>query len=336
GLPSYSLGRFCTQLGIDNNNRHRAGGDAEATAILFSMLLERDEHNHISDSLKVGSKDKSLPPNLPSEMIEKLPSTAGVYYFHNQKGKVVYVGKAKNLRKRVVSHFANNKPGKQKQDFLKSIYSITFSECGTELMSFILESIEIKRLWPDYNRSQKRFEHAYGLFAFQDQNGYMRLAIDKRRKFSAPLYTFNYMLEGFEKIKFLIKEFNLCPKLCFIQRNTEGCTGMAELSCFGACEGIEAVNEYNNRVEGAIAFLKENLPTFAIVDEGRSGTEKSCILMENGKFYGMGFLNQTNFQEDILQLKDKITAYPSNDYIRNLIYNYANRFPDKKLSFNPC
>ena len=333
GLPSYSLGKFCNYLGIENPDRHRAGGDAYATAILFSMLLQKDEGEHIANSLKPGSKDKCLPPNLPAEMIEKLPNSPGVYYFHNQKSKVVYVGKAKNLRKRVVSHFANNNPGRQKQDFLKSIYSITFNECGSELMAFILESIEIKRLWPEYNRSQKRFEHAYGLYAFGDQNGYLRLAVDKRLKFSAPLYTFNYILEGYEIIKSMVSEFGLCPKLCFIQKNNHPCSGLESKTCKGACEGIENADNYNKRVLDAITCLKNALPTFAIIDDGRSVEEQSCILMENGKFYGMGFLSGQINSDNISVLKEQITHYPANDYIRNLIRNYANKHPDKKLIF---
>ena len=332
GLPSYSLGKFCNFLGIENTARHRAGGDAQATAVLFSLLLQKDEGDHLADCLKSGSKDKCLPPNLPAGMIDKLPSTPGVYYFLNQKGKVVYVGKAKNILKRVLGHFTNNNSGRQKQDFLKSIYSLTFKECGTELMAFIFESIEIKRLWPEYNRSQKRFEHAYGLYAFEDQNRYLRLAVDKRQKFSIPLYTFNYILEGYDLMKAMIRKFELCPKFCAVQKNPALCSE-GNVVCKGACCGNESAFDYNLRVNEAINSLKDSLATFAIVDDGRSFDEKSCILMENGKFYGMGFLNEKISSESISFLKDKITPYPANDYIRNLIHTYAGKHPDKKLTF---
>ena len=108
--------------------------------------------------LKGNSREQYLPVHLPAEQLERLPQVPGVYYFHDQKGKVIYVGKAKNLRHRVVSHFSNNKPGRQKQEFLRNIYSISHETTGTELMAFLLECIEIKRLWPAYNRSLKRFE----------------------------------------------------------------------------------------------------------------------------------------------------------------------------------
>src|SRR5882757_886558 len=92
GMPSYSLGKLCRHLGIDNESRHRAAGDAEATAILFSILLQNDTENHIWEALKQRSKEQVLPSNLPKEDIDQLPYTAGVYYFHNEKGKVIYVG----------------------------------------------------------------------------------------------------------------------------------------------------------------------------------------------------------------------------------------------------
>ncbi|MHB1179644.1 MAG: exonuclease domain-containing protein, partial [Daejeonella sp.] len=190
GLTSYSLGKLCNQVGISVFERHRAMGDANATACLFSMLLEKDSEGYILKALNQRSKEQLLPPHLPKEDIDKLPSVPGIYYFHNSKAKVIYVGKAIDIRKRVNGHFANNKPGRQKQDFLRDIHHITFAECGNELASFIMEAVEIKRLWPVHNRALKRFEHAFGMYVFEDQNGYLRLAIDKRRKFSVPVYTF--------------------------------------------------------------------------------------------------------------------------------------------------
>src|ERR1700743_77967 len=101
GLPSYSLGKLCRHLGIDNESRHRAAGDANATAILFSLLLQNDNGNHIWEALQQRSREQVLPANLPKDDIDQLPYTPGVYYFHNEKGKVIYVGKARNIKKRV-------------------------------------------------------------------------------------------------------------------------------------------------------------------------------------------------------------------------------------------
>jgi len=286
GLPSYSLGKLCRSLEIENDARHRAMGDAAATAILFSMLLERDTENHIAASLKQKSKEQSLPPHLPKDQVDQLPVAAGVYYFHDNKGKVIYVGKAKNLRKRVSSHFLNNNPGRQKQEFLKHINRVSYQVCGTELMAFILEAVEIKRLWPPYNHSLKRFEHPYGLFMFEDQKGYLRLAVDKKRKYSDSLFSFSLIMEGHNFLRGLITEFELCPKLCFIQKNNALCTGIEADYCHGACNGDESSKKYNKRVKKALTYIHKTLPSYAILDEGRNIEEKSCILMLKGQFYG--------------------------------------------------
>ena len=330
GLPSYSLGKFCTHLGIVNTDRHRAAGDAEATAILFSLLLQNDKEDHIKQSLNSRSKEQSLPPHLPKVDIDKLPFTAGIYYFHNAKGKVIYVGKAKNIKKRVFSHFSNNSPGRQKQDFLRDINSITFKECGTELMALIQEAVEIKRLWPENNRSLKRYEHAFGLYVFEDQKGYKRLAIDKTRKSLAALHTFNYILEGHELLKKLIVEFNLCARLCFIQK-TKHCHGLTDKQECPVCNHKETFDVYNRRVDQALLELKNSMTSFMIIDEGRVEQEQSCVLMENGKFYGTGFLDIKPDRENLEMVKAKLTPYLANDYIRNLVYSHAQKFPAKIL-----
>lgn len=236
GLPSYSLGNLCTSLGIDLQNRHRAGGDVAATVQLFRMMLENDAKGYIQTALHRHSKDAVLPPNVPMADFQALPETPGVYYFLDNKEKVVYVGKAKNIKTRVNSHFSNNSDSRQKQNFLKHVHHIRFQSTATELMAEILESAEIKRLWPIFNTSQKRQEDVYGIFVYEDQNHYMRLATEKRRKGSNPIYTFHYKVDGHGVLRKLVQEFSLCPKLCFIQTSNDACIGVEEGYCKGACE----------------------------------------------------------------------------------------------------
>ena len=334
GYLSYSLGKLCKSLKIEIENRHRALGDAEATAQLFSLLLQRDSDGHISQSLNRNSKEQQLPPNLNKADLDNLPSLPGVYYFNDKKGKSIYVGKAKNLKKRVLSHFTGNSTTKQRQDFMRHIHSITFQQCGTELLSFILEASEIKRLWPSNNRALKRFGHAYGLFSYEDQRGYLRLVIDKKRKFSNPIYSFNQISEGNSMIQLLIKQFNLCPKLCFIQRNNDCCIGLNEKICFGACDGSEENILYNKRVNLALDGLMAALPSFAVFDEGRNKEEKSIVLIEQGQLKGMGYVPISLPIEDISQIKPHLEPYINNDYTRNLVQNFALRYPDKVMMFD--
>jgi DNA polymerase-3 subunit epsilon len=129
----------------------------------------------------------------------------------------------------------------------------------------------------------------------------------------------------------LIEEFGLCPKLCFLQKDEEPCEGVKSQSCKGACEKKEKSHRYNKRVEKAIAWLNEYLPSFAVVDEGKQEGEQSCILMEKGRFYGMGYLPVGTPLDNIELLKSKLVQYPENEYIRGLIYSYLEKKPEKKV-----
>jgi DNA polymerase-3 subunit epsilon len=332
GHRSYSLGKLCAALNIPVGNRHRAGGDTAATAILLSMLIAEDSENHIQETLHKFSKEQALPPNLPKSQIDRLPLVPGVYYFKDEKGKVIYIGKAKSLKKRVCSHFTGNSTSRQRQEFLQNIYTVDFEVCGTELMAFILEAVEIKRLWPDNNRALKRHDQKYGLYVFEDQKGYMRLGIDKYRKQVAALYSFNTLLDGHNLLRLLIKEHVLCEKLCFVQKNRQACTGHDEGRCSGACLGKESAASYNVRVKYAIAYLKSILPSFAMLDKGRTEDEQSCLLVEQGKFYGMGYISSHTDVNEVDLLKSALQPYPSDDYILHLIMNHAEQFPNKRIA----
>jgi DNA polymerase III subunit epsilon len=326
GFASYSLGKLCHSLDIIIENRHRAGGDAAATAILFKKLLSCDTKNWIASSLNRNSKEQALPPNVKKSDFDALPRTPGVYYFHDQKGKVVYVGKAKDIRSIVNSHFSNNSAGRQKQNFLRSIYSISFQPTATELMACILESTEIKKLWPIFNTSQKRAEETFGIFVYEDQNGYMRMAIEKKRRNSNPVYTFHYKVDGHGVMRKLLKEYKLCPKLCFIQTNKDACQGMKEETCLGACERNEAPVDYNKRVMDAIASLTAK-PSYVVLDKGLKENEHSCIMVVKGSFFGMGYLPKNVSELTKERLAEYINPYKENSYISLMLQSYVSQNP---------
>lgn len=330
GFPSYSLGNLCHSLGIKMRDRHRAGGDAEATVKVFKHLLQEDREQFIQKSLQRNSKEFILPPNVPKEHFDQLPYTPGVYYFHDEKGKIIYVGKARNVRYRVNSHFSNNSQSRQKQNFLRHTYSISHQPCATELMACILESTEIKKLWPVFNYSQKGWEDTFGIFAYEDQNGYMRLAIEKNKKHLTPVCTFHRIMEGHDMMRKIIRDFELCPKLCFMQTDPGKCDGIKQGYCKGACEQKEKSQKYNYRVLEAIESLQTK-PSFAIIEDGLNAEEKSCILVLKGKFYGMGYISADVQVTNLEALQSLLTRYKENNYISNLINSYAAKFPQKVI-----
>jgi len=333
GLKGYALGKLCHQLGINLNNHHRAGGDAMATAEVLRLLLEKDSDSVTEAMLKGRNSEQYIPPHLPVEEVETLPKTPGVYYFYSITGKTIYVGKAKNLKRRVKSHFSNNKPNKQKQDFLRDVYRISYRETGTDLMAHILESTEIRRLWPMYNRSQRGYLPKFGLVVYEDQQGYKRIAIEKNKHIYKPVYTFNTLIEGHTRLRELIAEFSLCARLCNLAKAADCANGVFADTCTGECGALLKPKVYNQKVDDAVDWLQKQLPTFAYIDKGLSDDQQSCILVKKGNFYGMGYLNDGILPDNINALQERLEPMPDNDYIRNLVYKHAATYPERCISY---
>jgi DNA polymerase-3 subunit epsilon len=329
GLASYSLGKLCHSLDIPLINAHRAGGDAAATALLFSRLLEWDTDGELKKMIKKSAPDQRLPPNLPPQDFEQLPETPGVYYFHNQEKKVVYVGKAVNIKKRVASHFVGNSITPQRQHFLRDIHSISFEVCGTELMALLLECTEIKNLWPTYNRALKRFEPQYGLYAYEARNGYKYLAVGKLVKFQSCIESFNSLYDGINCLRELATQFALDNRFCNYGLPNEG-----ELFQKEAETDLPEVTLHNDQIEQALDHLVTNRPSFAIIDKGRTADEKSCIWVEDGHFFGMGYIHASLGFTEPSELKEHLTPYKSNHYIMQLLTAYAEKYPHKLQPIN--
>lgn len=324
GLGSYSLGNLCNSLNISLENRHRAGGDADATALLFSLLLEWDDAGEIDKMLKKTAQDQRLPPNLPPEDFNNLPEKPGVYYFYNQQKKVIYVGKAVNLKKRVTSHFTGNNIKPQRQHFLRDICGISFEVCATELMALLLECTEIKKLWPTYNRALKRFEAKFGIYQYEARNGYKYLAIGKVSKFQICVHEFNSQYDGINLLRSLAEQFEIDHRFCKYSRPEEG-----ELFQNNEVKSLPDILLHNEQVDNAIDFLLNNRPSFAIIDKGRSADERSCIWIENGHFHGMGYIPRDAAINDASEVKSYVTLYKSSQYIEQLIFSYAEKHPGK-------
>ena len=323
GLPSYSLGNLCRSLDIAVENRHRAGGDAAATVKLFEHLLANGAQSHIDQMLKRSSAEQWLPLHLTKADIAALPSKPGVYYFHNCKNKVIYVGKAINIKKRVSSHFTQNDPDPKRQHLLRNVHKVSFARCASELEALVLESAEIERLWPKFNVSQKQPVKRYGLYRFEDSRGYLRLAIDIKKRNIPVLYRFNFLPEGMTLLKKMAAEFELNEKLCFIDKTA---FSDSDRDC------LEPPVTYNAKVNRALEALDRQLPTFAVVDEGLKNKERLCMLVERGSFWGMGYIPDSTKLLSAAELKLLLNPYADNDYIRNSIYSFAAANPQKKIT----
>lgn len=289
GLPSYSLGNICSGENIPINGRHRAKGDAEATVELLRRLIERDTNFTINSFLNPRSRQATLPPLLNKKTVDNLPEKHGVYYFKNSAKDIIYVGKANNIKQRVISHFYDKK--KKEQEMCMETAHISYQETGSELLALLLESSEIKKKYPKYNRSQKNNNAAIGLFSYEDQKGIIHLAFNKLKLTPNPLSTF-YSLAACRKfLEDLCSEFTLCPKYCHLQTNVKQCFHYQLKDCKGICCNKETVTAYNKRVLEAIKSIGVGAENLVIKESGRTKNEVGFALVLEGNYKGFGYID---------------------------------------------
>lgn len=331
GKRSYSLGNLCDELGIVIQGRHRAMGDAMATAKLFDILLAV-EGNSQSNLFQPESINKqSLHPMFDVGSIARLPGKTGVYYFLNEKGEIIYVGKSNDIQTRIISHFSNNSTRKAIK--MKSqVVSIDFEITGSELVALLLESEEIKRHKPLFNTAQRRTPVHCGIYQYTDEEGYMRLSIENNAgNISDPLTSFNSIAEAKEFLNFLIQRYHLCQKLCGLYKSDGACFQHQLGECAGACCGQESSEIYNKKVTKALSYFEYDTKSFFILDRGRSNDEMSVVQIKNGKYIGYGFLSRELAYSGTECLGDCIRSAKDNRDVQKIIKHHIRKYKVEKI-----
>lgn len=183
GLKSYSLSSMARFHGIRNPRAHRAMGDAETTASLFILqtdtFIEKFPDKSLQDLSKFqyGKVDENRPlpatvARLKDLVSETFPSSAGVYWFEDTHGRILYVGKAVDLRSWVLSYFTGRHNQSSKNlKMIRLARQVRFAETQTELGALVQESRLIKQYQPPYNR------------LLLDYQSYPFLKLDRRHPF---------------------------------------------------------------------------------------------------------------------------------------------------------
>tara|TARA_R110002126_G_scaffold224174_1_gene369083 strand:- start:5844 stop:6974 length:1131 start_codon:yes stop_codon:yes gene_type:complete len=150
--PSYSLGKLTRSLGIPIADRHRASGDALATVQLFKLLLEKDtKKDIIQNSIKYF--DKRLEKERLKSLIEEIPRVLGVFYVHDTNGKVIYIGKGKNIKSEINRLFL--KDTRRAVKIQERATSVSFNKTGNELFTRLKYYLALETLSPKFNFKKK-------------------------------------------------------------------------------------------------------------------------------------------------------------------------------------
>ena len=289
GHNSYSLGKLCNNLNIKLTDRHRARGDAEATVTLFKMLLaQKNAQETINLFLKSNSKQGTLPPNLPKEEFEALPEKTGIYYLKNKKNQIIYIGKAKNIKKRVLNHFYDKK--QKELDLCRETASLDFELSGSELIALLMEDAAIKKHYPQYNVASKKTIRPYAILNYTDRKGIIHFATNTLKATPAPLITVYNKRDALHFLENLCEKFELCPKFCHLHQHSEQCNHYKIKTCKGICCNKESVALYNSRAKQAQQFIQKNYNNEIIKQLGRTENETGFIQIKDGNYIGYGFI----------------------------------------------
>jgi DNA polymerase-3 subunit epsilon len=316
GLKSYSLGNLCDYLGIDNEARHRARGDAMATAKLFDVLMQvKSDHPQFKskgvDELMVRRIDK-----IKKYILDKIPEDCGVYYFLDQDQQIIYIGKSTNMYNRALSHF-NSKEQKGRK-MLNELYNVDFVKTGNELIALLHENEEIKRFKPKFNRLRKADTFTHCIDWSKNEQGIIYFKIVPFQESNNNLQSFTGYSSARNCLENMIDEYTLCIKYCGLADAEAVCFNHQIKKCNGICAQQEEVEVYNKRASEITKKHSYKQASFAIISAGRTPEEKAMVLVLNNKYVGSGYFDeytQLNSIADFEEVVTKTDYYPDNDNI---------------------
>jgi DNA polymerase-3 subunit epsilon len=331
GHRSYSLGNICRDLSIEINGRHRAGGDALATVKLFEVLLKKsEEFNGPGSKPFRNTKASKLHPSLDLNKISQVPEEAGIYYFYNEKGDLIYVGKSRNLMQRVSTHLSNNTTNRS-MEMRDAIADLSWEETGSELIALLKESFEIKANKPLYNRAQRRTVFKWGIFSFYDEKGFLNFKYQQLRDEEPHLSVFGSKEKAKSKLVSMAGTYSLCQKLAGLYDTDGPCFHFQVGICMGACCGKEPVKEYNDRAEKALEEFVFSQSNFFIIDKGRHEDEKCAVKILNGKYAGYGYFDINEMGFGLTAVHECIKSSQDNRDIQVILKSYLKRNRVEKI-----
>lgn len=285
---AYSLGKLVRSLGIPIADRHRASGDALATLKLFKLLLDKDIDKQIVKQQIKNEQTQGISPKL-FDILEKIPSSIGIFYVHDTKGNIIFIGKSNNIRKKLNQIFtADTKVAKRIQ---KDVYTVTFEETGNELVALLKEREELLHNKPFLNVTQRKSPFLWSVYKDKLEIGYNTLKIHKSDGRKNAIQSFKNQKNALQFINTLYQENEIVEKV---------------QSTISNINTKDFPISFHNEMFDAL-LEKEQLKwqNLIIVLKGRTINEKSAVVIENGVFKGYCFFD-LNYQILNAQVLHKI------------------------------
>ncbi len=267
-LPKASLDNVCEFLGIENEERHRAMGDAIAcTKVFFHLLKYAIDRGFFTLHSLIGlqsarKKVKALPIKFNVETLNNFPVKPGIYIMRDKDRKILYIGKAKNLKKRVKSYFYNINTNPPKLiKLIQEIAYIDYKLTGSELEALLLEAEQIKQFLPPYNRKLK-YPKNYYFLRINLNDSFPFIEISKRLKCDKSLYFGPFSnVNAFKKCIDVIKtclKLRECKKRLKITKKNIPCMYYEMGKCSAPCSMEISHTDYKKKIFDFVKILEND------------------------------------------------------------------------------
>ena len=257
-LPEYGLDALCEPQQISRFFRHRALPDAEAVWQLLSRLLAQVPAELLQRQVGRQLRKAAVPRYLSAERLQALPARPGVYYFYGENQALLYIGKSRNLRQRVQSHFQNDHHSRRSLQVAQQIRDIRVQPTAGELGALLLEAAEVKRLLPLYNRQLRRQRELLTWVLGHTEGGW-RLAlqgVDATAQVGDSVGLFRSRRQAHDWLRSEARKHQLCLRVLGLESGAGACFATQLGGCNGACCGREPRAAHDARLLVACEQLR--------------------------------------------------------------------------------
>lgn len=239
-------------------SRHRALPDADVLAQLWQHWRSTLDKDRFAAAIESVGRRPSLPSHLPADLIDDIPEVCGVYRFIGEGDALIYIGKAKNIRERVLTHFGGATRDSKSQRLATQVRRIEWTETAGELGALLLEAEWVRKFKPVFNRRLRGGGENYTWFIADSGS------IPSLHKLEGPTPDGGDCFGLFRTVKAartalttIARERRLCLKTLGLEPGGAGsCFGYQLGRCDGACVGGEAPAKHALRLKLALAAHK--------------------------------------------------------------------------------
>ncbi len=325
----HNLDSLIERHGLRAEARHRALADAQLIHQFWQKIHVDRNIGDIEAALNAQNAHPSLPPHLDAGIVDELPDTAGVYLFYGDNNLPLYIGKAKDIRKRVLSHFAADHQSAKEMALAQQVKRIDWIETAGEIGALLKEAALVKQMQPSHNRQLRKNDEVCSWTLIDEGEGWLRPHLASADELDLGLGCSCYGLfkttkEANDVLRALATEHNLCDALLGLDQAAPGkpCFGHQIKRCKGACIGHEPYAKHTMRLLGGLTRLKLLSWPFAGPALIREGDEAHLI-------NGWRYLGTVSTDEEIRALLDG-TRRPFDRDIYKILAKYVSRMTPLK------